>query len=109
MLHVGMYRVRDDQVERLREWMHELGRRRDEVLETFAAETTRHEVAYLLRGKDSPILIYVGEMGDLEQGRKAFHASLLPIDVEHRRVLAAVLAGNADAEPIRVPGLIEGE
>lgn len=98
MLHVGIYRVRDDQVERLREWMHELGRRRDEVLETFAAETTRHEVAYLLRGKDGPILIYVGEMEDLEQGRKAFQVSKLPIDIEHKRVLADVLAGKADAE-----------
>jgi hypothetical protein len=50
MMRVGFFEVRADQVEHLRAWMHELTQRRDEVLETFRAEGTRHECAYLLQG-----------------------------------------------------------
>ena len=35
MMQVGFFKVRPDQVERLRGWMHELTQRRHEVLETF--------------------------------------------------------------------------
>ena len=48
MMRLGFFKVRPDQVERLRAWMHELTQRRDEVLETFRAERTLHECAYLL-------------------------------------------------------------
>jgi len=45
MLQVVFRRVRPEKVGVLREWMAELNDRRDEVLETFKAETTRHEKA----------------------------------------------------------------
>lgn len=45
MLQVAFRRVRPEMVGVLREWMAELNDRRDEVLETFEAVTTRHEKA----------------------------------------------------------------
>lgn len=85
---------------RLRAWMSELNRRGDEVRETFRQETVRHERAWLLRGADAPILVYAIEAEDLELGHRVVRESPLPIDIEHRRVMAEVLEGPADAEPL---------
>jgi Family of unknown function (DUF6176) len=56
MVRVRCFRVRPEKVGRLRDWMDELSRRRDEVLETFANETVRHEVGYLFETTDGPML-----------------------------------------------------
>jgi hypothetical protein len=98
VLVVVFSKVKPDQLDRLRSWMHELTRRRDEVLETFEQETVRHEVAYLLEGSDGPTLVYAIEAEDAEYAARAFRASTLPIDLEHKRVMAAVLDGPVDAE-----------
>jgi len=56
MIRVGFFKVRPDHEERLRAWMHELTQRRDEVLETFRAESTQHECTYPRRERSHPRL-----------------------------------------------------
>ena len=87
-----------DQVERLRGWMHELTQRRNEVLETFRAESTRHECADLLQDASGPTLVYAQQVDDPEQARQAFAASQLPIDLQHKQVMAEVHEGQAEVE-----------
>jgi hypothetical protein len=98
VLLVRFSKVKPEQLGRLRLWMNELMRRRDEVLETFEQETVRQEVAYLLEGRDGPTLVYAIEAEDLEHAGRAFRASTLPIDIEHRSVMREVLEGPAHAE-----------
>lgn len=97
-LVVGFHKVPPEKADRLRSWMNELERRRDEVVETFKQETVRHEQAYLLKGNDSLILVYVIEVQDPGLGRKAFRKSTLPIDLEHKRVMDEVALEPAEAE-----------
>jgi Family of unknown function (DUF6176) len=106
VLRVVMRRVADGEVDRLRWWMAELMRRRDEVIETFVNEGVRHEVAYLLAAADVPILVYVMEVDDPERANATFRASTLPIDDEHKRVMGQVLAEPVEAEllyDVRLP------
>jgi hypothetical protein len=100
MLEVVFRRVRKDEVDRLRRWMAELGRRAEEVRETFRQETVRHEVAYLLQAADGPVLVYAIEAEDPALGHRVAASSDLPIDVEHRTVMASVLAGPAEVEKL---------
>jgi len=98
VLKVAMRRVADGEVDRLRSWMDELMRRRNEVLATFENEGVRHELAYLLPVADGWILVYAMEMEDPERASAAFRASSLPIDDEHKQVMAQVLGAPVDAE-----------
>ena len=91
-------RVHDDRVERLRDWLAELMQRQVEVRETFRNEGVRHEQAYLLRTADGTVLVYAVEVEDPEAAQRAYVASSLPIDKQHRVVMQAVQAGPADAE-----------
>jgi len=93
-------RVKPGEVDSLRDWMAELMVRRDEVQETFKQETTRHEIAILLDGKDGPVLVYGMEAEDFEVGRAAYLASQLPIDLQHRHIMSRVLDGPADVEQL---------
>ena len=106
MLQVALRRVADGEVDRLRWWMGELLRRRNEVVETFKNEGVRHEVAYLLSTEDGPALLYVMEVDDLERARVAFRESSLPIDQEHKQVMRKVLGDPVEAEllyDVRLP------
>jgi hypothetical protein len=98
LIRVGFFEIRPDQVERLRAWTHELTRRRDEVLETFRAETTQQECPYLLPGASGPILVYAQQVDDPDQAHRAFAASELPIDLQHKQVMAEVREGSAEVE-----------
>lgn len=108
MLQVAMRRVAEDEVDRLRQWMAELMRRRDEVIETFVNEGVRHEVAYLLATADGPVLLHVIEVDDPERASAAFRASSHPIDAEHKQVMSEALAGPYDAELLYDVRLPEG-
>jgi hypothetical protein len=99
-LEVLFHRVKEGEVERLRAWMREAEGRADEVRETFRQETVRHEVAYLLQGHDGPVLVYAMEAEDPERSEEAFRSSTLPIDLQHREILGAVLAGQAQVEKL---------
>lgn len=100
MLQVAFFDVKPDKINRLRSWMEEVQTRRDEVIETFRQETVTHEVAYLLAGPKSPVLVYVMEVEDPDTGREAFRKSTLPIDREHKQVMDEVLGDKAEAELI---------
>lgn len=100
MLRVNCAKVKPDQVERLRSWLHELNDRADEVRDTFRQETVRHEQALLIDARQGPVLIYAIEAEDHEAGRAASESSTLPIDQEHRQVMEAVLDGPAEVERI---------
>ena len=98
MLRVRMLRVQPDRVEQLRAWFRELGARRSEVLATFEQEGTRAEAVHLLSGAEGLVLVYVMEVDDLEKAQRAFAASTLPIDAEHKRVMKACCDGSVVSE-----------
>ena len=98
MLRVSIRRVRDGQVERLRDWLGQLESRRTEVVETFVQEGVRHEQAYILDTGAGHVLVYAMELEDEEKARAAFAASTLPIDAEHRQVMEATVGEPAAAE-----------
>jgi len=100
MLKIVFVRVREEKLDLLKGWIEELKRREDEVLETFEQEGTRHERAYLLEGKEGPVLVYAMEMEDPERARRAYQESELPIDLEHREVMRKVTAGPVQVEQL---------
>ena len=98
MIKLAIRKVKPDQESRLREWMADLGRRSAEVRETFAQEGVQHEQAFLLKNAEGSILIYAMEAPDHERASAAYRNSTLPIDQEHRRIMAQVLGERANAE-----------
>jgi hypothetical protein len=98
MVRVRFFKIRPERLGRLRAWMAELAQREDEVRATFRQETVRHELAYLIQGPDGPLLVYLIEADDLEQAARAVRDNPLPIDLEHRQVMAEVLGGPVPAE-----------
>jgi len=98
VLDVRFHRVRNDQVEQLRAWFAELMQRQDEVRDTFRNEGVRHEQAFLFESKDGLVLVYAHEVDDPEAAHRAYAASTLPIDLQHREIMSAALVGPAEAE-----------
>jgi hypothetical protein len=100
VLRVRFFRVKPDKIDRLREWMEELHRRRDEVLETFAQETVRHEAAWLMETVEGTILVYAIEAEDLDQAQRAVEENPLPIDLEHRAVMDEIIEVPIELEQL---------
>ena len=92
MLAVDFYRIHPDQVERLKEWMAEITTRRNEALETYVQEGVRHEMGYLIEGREGPMLVWVMEVHDRDEATHAFLNSKLPIDLQHKQVMRQVVA-----------------
>jgi len=91
MLRVWISRIRAGKEVRVRQWLAELTSRADEVRETFRDETVRAEQAYIVPGEGGPLLLYVIEAEDLEQGSRAFASSTHRIDAEHKAVMRECL------------------
>jgi hypothetical protein len=100
MIAVSFRRVKSDQVERLRSWMCEVNERAAEVRETFVQETVERELAYLIEGRDGPILVYVIEARDLATMQRTVRENPFPIDVEHREIMSTVVEGAAEVETL---------
>jgi hypothetical protein len=100
MLAVSFRRVRPDQVDTLRAWMAEVNRRADEVRQTFVQETVEREMAFLLDGRDGPIVVYVIEARDLDTMQRTVRENPFPIDLEHRDVMMRVIEGPASVETL---------
>ena len=98
MLRVAFRRIHPDRVDRLRAWLAELPRRADEVRQTFDNEGVTHEQAFLVETLTGPLLIYAIEVADVARGAEAYARSTLPIDLEHRQVMADVVIGEGGAE-----------
>jgi hypothetical protein len=99
-LRVRFFRVRPEKLDRLRQWLEEVSRRRDEALETLANESVRHEAAWLLHTRDGPVLAYAIEAEDLDHVDRAFESSAFQIDHEHRRIMDEVLLEPFPSEPL---------
>ena len=91
MIKLGIRRVKPEEVGRLREWMSQLDKRRDEVQATFRQEGVQHEQVYLLDVPGGPIMVDAMQAPDHDRAAKAFLESKLPIDAEHKAVLKQVL------------------
>ena len=100
MLSVAFSKVREGEVDRLRAWGRELMKRPDEVRETFRHEGVRHEMSHLIRTNDGWVLVRTADVEDWDRALKAYAASDLPIDAEHRQVMDAALDGSFSAELI---------
>lgn len=98
MLKVGLVTLRPNKVNAFKAWMATLKRRREEVLETFQAEGTRHEFVAILGNTDPPVVVYAIEVDDFAKAEEAFKNSHFPIDIEHKAVLKECLAGGAAHE-----------
>ena len=98
MLKLSIRRIRPGKEPDLRDWLAELNRRQDEVRETFAQESVRHEQAYLIPSSDGAILVYAVEAEDLERASHAFRESTLPIDIEHKRAMEKALGDKVPTE-----------
>lgn len=102
MLRVWISRIRPEKEARVRSWLQELASRADEVRATFRDETVRAEQAYIIPGASGPLLLYVIEAEDIEQGSRAFAASKHKIDAEHKAVMQECLA-----EPLKLETLYD--
>lgn len=100
MLYVRTLRIHPDKIDQLRDWMKQLDKRADEVRETFTQEGVRHEQAHLLETSDGTLLIYAVECEDIGEALRVYEASTLPIDHEHREMLAAITAERLDMEKL---------
>lgn len=80
--------------------MREVNDRLVEVRETFVQETVEREMAFLLEGRDGPVLVYVIEAEDMEQCQRVVRERPFPIDLEHREVMMSVLEGPAQVETL---------
>lgn len=98
MIKLGIRKVKPEEIGRLREWMAQLDKRREEVRATFRQEGVTHEQVYLLDVADGPIMVYAMEAPDHQHAAKAFMESKLAIDAEHKAVLKQVLGGPVPSE-----------
>jgi hypothetical protein len=87
MLQTWIHRIKPEKEQRLREWLTEMQSRADAVRESFAAAGVRAEQALVFSDGAGPILVYVSEAADHAQAARAYAASGLDIDAEHRQVM----------------------
>ena len=95
-----MYPIKPDRETQLRAWLSELNDRADEVRATFVDESVRAEQAYIIPGSEGPLLIYVIEVGDIEQGAKAYASSTHTIDAQHKQIKQECLGDPLSHTPI---------
>jgi Family of unknown function (DUF6176) len=100
MLHVTFRQVRPDRVDRVRAWFSELMQRQEEVRATFRNEAVRHEQAWLLETSSGPLLVYAVEVEDPERAQRAFQASEMAIDHQHRQVMDEATLGTTEVEKL---------
>ena len=92
MLQLAVRIVHADQIDLLRDWMHQLQTtRRSEAEATLIDETVDHEQALLVEVAGRHLLIYAIEVRDPEQARRSADSGHHPIDAEHHEVLARAL------------------
>lgn len=81
MLRVAIRQVNPGRADELRDWLAEVsGPRHGEALATLVDEGCTHERAYLIEGKEGPVVIDVTEVADEAVSRQAARSSRYPID-----------------------------
>lgn len=79
-------KLKPNSITKVWEWSKELNARKAEVLETLRNETVVFEAAFLDEVSETEAyLIYMMQIEDQEQCRKAADESVLPIDAYHRK------------------------
>ncbi len=69
-----------------------------EALATLIDEGCTHEQAFLIEGKEGPVVIYIMDVEDVERSRRVVASSQHPIDADHKRVMHAAIGGQVPAE-----------
>ena len=100
MIQTWIHRLKPGMESRLRAWLGELHARADELRESFAAAGVRSEQAFLVDDGAGWLLIYVSEADDQAHAARAFAASSLAIDVEHRAVMAECIETTLNDPPV---------
>jgi len=98
MLYTTIARVDEHDVPRLRAWLDDLDSRRDELRGSYRQQGTRQEQFFLVRTRESPILVIVSEVEDALAAAESFLHSELPIDVEFKALVQAISPEEADVE-----------
>jgi hypothetical protein len=99
MLRVVIRQVQPGRTEELRAWLAQAGGpRRQEALDTLADEGCAHEMAFLIEGKDGPVVVYAMEVEDERKVMEAFSSSRHQIDAEHKQVMEGTLGANVHSE-----------
>jgi hypothetical protein len=99
MLRVAIRHVNPGRADDLRDWLAAVnGPRRQEALATLVEEGCTHEQAYLIEGKEGPVVIYVMEVADEEASREAARSSRHPIDEDHNRVMEETIGEDVFCE-----------
>jgi hypothetical protein len=71
-------------------------------------ETCTHEQAFLIEGKEGSVVVYVMEVADVEQSRRARERSSHPIDADHRRVMQRAVGDAVPSELLLDEQLAKG-
>jgi hypothetical protein len=100
MLQTWIHRIKPGMEPRLRAWLTELNSRADEVRQSFALAGIRAEQAVILESITGSLLVYVSEATDQERAINAFDQSSLPIDADHRQVMAECVEETLNVAPV---------
>lgn len=90
MLNAVFARVEEDDLPRLRAWLGSLSERQDELRESYRRQGTRHELFFLVRTAQAPLLVLISEVRDLEQATTSFLRSNLPLDLEFKSLVQEI-------------------
>ncbi len=78
--------IKDGQTEFLVSWLSNLQSRKRELIEALTSEGIQSEMVLLERGQTDYILIYT-KADDLKAANQGFQTSLLPVDIEFKKVM----------------------
>jgi hypothetical protein len=98
MLDVSYIAIREDALQRVREWLASLSTRREELSRLAKAQTVSHELAHLIHGENGPVLVYVLEASDLNAARAAIREGALPLATEWQQLIAECSSGHPSHE-----------
>lgn len=87
MLNTTFLRVREEKLPELRAWLGALEGRQEELRTVYAAEGTRSEQFFLVRGEDGPVLVIVTELEDRRRGGETFLRSPMPLALEFKQLI----------------------
>jgi hypothetical protein len=87
LLNAAFARIDEHDLPRLRGWLASLSERNSELRESYRRQGTRHELFFLVRTRESPLLVLISELADREEGAATFLRSNFPIDIEFKNLV----------------------
>jgi hypothetical protein len=98
VLHATFARVAEEDVARLRSWLDSLSARRSELRESYRQQGTQHELFFLIRAPDTPILVLISQVENIEHASSSFLRSNLPLDLEFKTLVKEMSQSIAGVE-----------